>query len=98
MKELQNEKDFEFETKVAEKVVVDFNAIWCGPCKMQHVVLEEVEEKNPGIHILLVDVDKFPGIASQFGITSIPTLFFYKNGKLVKQKIGYTEVSELTNF
>ena len=70
------ENDFEKEIK-DKKILVDFYASWCGPCRMLTEVLEGIEDK---IDILKVDVDKFPEIARKYGVMSIPNLilFFYK--------------------
>jgi thioredoxin 1 len=70
-------------------VVVDFWAVWCGPCKMVAPILDEIAEANAGtLTIAKLNVDENPVTAAQWGITSIPTLNVYKGGELVKQIIG----------
>jgi thioredoxin 1 len=70
-------------------VLVDFWAAWCGPCRMIAPVIEELAEEYEGrATIAKVDVDTAPEVAGQFGIRSIPTVLFFKNGELVDQMIG----------
>lgn len=90
------EKDFENEIK-NKKILVDFYANWCGPCKMLAEVLEEVEGKI-NIDILKVDVDKFPEIARQYNVLSIPTLYLLENSEVLKSQIGYLNPNELLDF
>lgn len=87
------EKDFEKEIK-DKKILVDFYADWCGPCKMQAEILHAVDF----IDILNVDVDKFSDLARSFGVMSIPTLILFENGKLIKQHVGMMNESQLKEF
>ena len=77
---------FEAETKEG-LVLVDFWATWCGPCRMQAPILEKLSEELSGdeLKILKMDVDENPETARAFGIMSIPTLLFKKDGQVVKQ-------------
>jgi len=69
--------------------VIDFWAEWCGPCKLVAPALEELAEEFDGkIIVGKLDVDYNNGIAAQYGIRSIPTLLFFKNGEMVDQIIG----------
>lgn len=90
------EKDFETEIK-DKKVLIDFYANWCGPCKMFSEVLENIEKKI-NIDILKVDVDKFPEIASSYNIYSIPTICILENNNLKKSHTGYLNPNELLEF
>ena len=84
------------ETKEKEIVVVDFYANWCGPCKMLTPILEQLEEKTKGeVEIYKVDVDDNPELCGQFNITSIPTLLFFKNGKLIFKELGFRSLDYL---
>lgn len=71
-------------------VLIDFWAEWCGPCRMQAPILEQLAEEVHGdeLKIVKMDVDENPNTARQFGIMSIPTLMFKKDGEVVKQVAG----------
>lgn len=70
-------------------VLVDFWATWCGPCRMIAPVIEELADEFDGrAKIGKVDVDSNARVATQFGIRSIPTLLFFKDGQVVEQQIG----------
>ena len=69
-------------------VIVDFYANWCGPCKILSPILDEVSKELKDIKFIKVDVDKHEDIAREYGIMSIPTLIFFKNGEVVNKNIG----------
>ena len=72
--------------------VVDFYAEWCGPCKMLAPVLESLEDK---INVIKVDIDKFEKLAFDYRIMSVPTLVFFKDGKKVREEVGFMDEDEL---
>ena len=70
-------------------VVVDFWAVWCGPCRMVGPIINELSEDYKGQAVMTkLDVDNNPSIAQQFSIRNIPTLLFFKDGKVVDKQVG----------
>ena len=71
-------------------VLIDFWATWCGPCRMQAPILEQLAQElsEDELKIVKLDVDENPNTAREFGIMSIPTLIFKKDGQVVKQVAG----------
>lgn len=80
------------------KVVVDFFATWCGPCKMLGPIFEKVSEDVNDVKFVKLDVDKFNDIAREYGVMSIPTLILFENGKEVKKEIGFMSEDKLKDF
>jgi len=77
-------------------VLVDFYADWCGPCKMLAPVIETLAQEMEGkVKIGKLNVDNAPDTAQKFGIMSIPTLLYFKNGELVNKSIGVVSKSEI---
>lgn len=84
-------------------VLVDFWASWCGPCRMVGPILEQLSEEYAGqLKIVKVNADEEPLLLERFGISSIPTILFYKDGEIVNTVIGAKPkpglVKELQNF
>lgn len=71
-------------------VLVDFYAVWCGPCKMMHPVIDSVANNNSNLKIIKVNVDDHEEIARKYGIMSIPTLILFENGEIKQKNIGFT--------
>lgn len=83
---MQNSFNIEkFET--LERVIVDFTATWCGPCKALNPILDDISSTTD-IKIIKIDVDRNRGLALEYGIKSIPTLLFYNKGKLLNKLQG----------
>jgi thioredoxin 1 len=90
-----------FEAEVLKSdipVMIDFWAIWCGPCMALSPTVEEIAKEYDGkIKVCKMDVDKQKNVPMQFGIRSIPTLLFFKDGKLADQVIGAVPKSQITS-
>lgn len=88
--------NFEAEVLGSKKpVLIDFWATWCGPCRMQGPVLDEIAVETDGIKIGKVNVDEEQMLALKFGITSIPTLMLFKDGKEADKLVGLRSKEEL---
>lgn len=88
MKELTQDNFSQEVLESADPVLVDFTASWCGPCKMLAPVLDELETENQGVKFVKVDVDEQSALAQQYSVMSMPTLLFFKEGKVMEQMIG----------
>ena len=85
-----------FDASVASgKVVVDFWATWCGPCRMQSPILDQFAAAHPEVSVCKVDVDEQPELAARFGVMSIPTLLFFVDGKLANKAVGLQSLDRL---
>jgi thioredoxin 1 len=91
-----NKSNFEEEVlKSTTKVLVDFNADWCGPCKMLRPVLDEIAETNDNIKIVSINVDLNEKLAREYNVFSIPCLVLIEDGKEVNRSVGMIPKSEV---
>lgn len=91
-----------FESEVMQSdipVLVDFWAVWCGPCKMLSPIVSEIAEEYAGkVKVGKVNVDDEPALARRFGISSIPTLILFKNGEQAAVSVGVRPKEELVKM
>lgn len=97
VKLIKTEEEFNREI-MNDKVVVDFFANWCGPCKMLAPIVEEVSNELEKITFIKVDIDEIESLSRQFDIMSIPTLLVFEKGELIKRHTGYIDKDELVQF
>jgi thioredoxin 1 len=80
-------------------VLVDFHALWCGPCKMLGPVIEQIASEREGKAIIAkVDIDQAPGLARRFGITSVPSLIVFKGGEVKASTRGVQSKAALESM
>ncbi len=95
--ELENKEDF-IDLKKEGKVLVDFYAVWCGPCQAMKPVIDKYSDENEDVKVLTVDVDKFAEVASEYNVMSIPTFVVFKDGEPVESKNGAIDEEVLKNW
>ncbi|MCQ2494642.1 MAG: thioredoxin [Lachnospiraceae bacterium] len=92
------DKEFE-EVKAQNLAIIDFSAVWCGPCKMLAPVMEEIsEELGDKVSFYNVDVDECPDLAMKYGVSSIPALVYLKNGEKIDMKVGFAPKDIIANY
>jgi thioredoxin 1 len=80
-------------------VLVDFNAIWCGPCRMLSPIIEEIAKEMEGkAKVAKLDIDSHQKVAAEYQVTSVPTLILFKDGKEVNRMVGLRDKEEIEKF
>lgn len=97
-----NKNNFEKEVLNSEMpVLVDFFATWCGPCSMLSPIVSEIANENVGkLNVCKIDIDQNEELAIKYRVSSIPTVMFFKNGKIVDTFVGYrakTDIEKIIN-
>jgi thioredoxin 1 len=90
-----------FETEVLKSdkpVLVDFHAVWCGPCQMLAPIIQELEESRDDFYVGKVDVDQELNLALEYKVQAVPTLLLFKEGKVVNKAVGFLSKEELEDF
>lgn len=98
---VENPSTTEFSALIAKgNVVVDFFATWCGPCKRLGPVFHQIaqEPSFQSVTFIKLDVDKNPGLTQQYGVTSMPTIIFFSNGKEINRTSGFNGKVALENM
>ncbi|MBC7086024.1 MAG: thioredoxin [Methanomethylovorans sp.] len=84
--------------KLSKPVLIDFSATWCGPCRMQKPILEQVEKEfKDQVDFKIIDVDQNRDLARRYGIQAVPTLVIEKDGKVLKRFTGVTSADVLSS-
>lgn len=76
-------------------VLVDFWAVWCGPCQMQGPVIEQAAEEFPEVKFCKLNVDEQEALAQKYGVMSIPTLILFKDGQAAHKAVGFHSLDQL---
>lgn len=85
-----------FEETISSGVtLVDFWAVWCGPCRMQSPVIDAFAQKQDAVKVAKVNVDEQPALAARFGVMSIPTLIAFKDGEILAKRVGLSRIEEI---
>ena len=92
---IQNENHLNQLIADNNNLVLDFFADWCGPCKMLLPVLDEVSTEKSDITICKVNVEEVTGLAQKYGVRSIPTVIYYRNGEIIDKTMGYLPKPEV---
>ena len=97
MRIIKDKNDF-LDTIKEGVTLVDFYAVWCGPCKMLAPVLEEVSKEFEGrANVVKVDVDELRDLAMEYRIASVPTIILFKDGELIAQTMGFRPKQQFTD-
>ena len=99
MTDVINVTEDTFQSEVIDStapVLVDFSAVWCGPCKMLDPIVKQLAgEWGEKVKVVKIDADQNPGIVMQYGVMGIPTLLFFKGGEIKERVTGYMPKEKL---
>lgn len=94
-------KSADFENSVLNNnklVMIDFYAVWCGPCKMVSPIIEEIAEEYKDVcDVFKLDIDVAPDVATKYNVLAVPTIIFFKDGKAVDTIVGAVPKTELVS-
>lgn len=91
-----NKENFDDEVlKSEKKVLVDFYADWCGPCKMIKPIIEEIAEKNDDVKVASVNIEDEEELVEKYNVSSIPCLVIFENGEEVKRNVGLMSKNDI---
>lgn len=94
-----SKNNFESEVlKSTKKVLVDFNANWCGPCKMLKPIIEEIAKNNEEIKIVSINIDEEEELSDEYNVSSIPCLVLFDKGKEIKRNVGLISKDDIETF
>ena len=95
IQEINNAEFEEVVLKSDKPVLVDFNATWCGPCRMLKPVLEEIADERADVKVVGIDVDENRDLAGEYGVFSIPCLILFKDGAEADRSVGLVPKEQL---
>ena len=94
-----NKDNFENEVLNSNtKVLVDFNADWCGPCKMLKPIIDEIAEEKTDLKIVSINIDDEDELSEEYNVSSIPCLVLFDKGKELKRNVGLMSKDDLETF